>query len=100
VTRNTTGYDRDSKLQGYRDGIERYQMLSQEMEENFYEMIESVKKYGGYYIGRYETGDLGEEKAVVKKMNEELGGYLNDTSITWYVMYEKCKNLEGEKENI
>ena len=75
-------------------------MLSQEMEENFYEMIESVKKYGGYYIGRYETGDLGEEKAVVKKMNEELGGYINDTNITWYEMYEKSKNLEEEKENI
>ena len=100
ITRNSTYYDRDSKIQGYLDGIERYQMLSQEMEENFYEMIESVKKYGGYYIGRYETGDLGEEKAVVKKMNDELGGYINDTYITWYVMYEKCKNLEGEKENI
>ena len=75
-------------------------MLSQDMEESFYRMIESVKKYGGYYIGRYETGDLGEEKAVVKKMNEELGGYINDTYITWYVMYEKSKNLEGEKENI
>ena len=100
ITRNSTNYDRDSKLQGYRDGIERYQMLSQEMEENFYEMIESVKKYGGYYIGRYETGDLGEEKAVVKKMNEELGGYINDTYITWYEMYEKSKNLEEEKENI
>ena len=93
-------FDKDSELQNYRDGIEQYQMLSQEMEESFYRMIESVKKYGGYYIGRYETGDLGEEKAVVKKMNEELGGYINDTSITWYVMYEKCKNLEGEKENI
>ena len=66
-------YDTDSKLQSRLEGIERYQMLSQEMEENFYEMIESVKKYGGY---------------------------INDTYITWYVMYEKCKNLEGEKENI
>ena len=93
-------YDKDSELQRRLDGIEQYQMLSQEMEESFYRMIESVKKYGGYYIGRYETGDLGEEKAVVKKMNEELGGYINDTYITWYEMYEKSKNLEEEKENI
>ena len=100
ITRNSTYYDRDSKIQGYLDGIERYQMLSQEMEENFYEMIESVKKYGGYYIGRYETGDLGEEEAVVRKMNTELGGTINNITITWYVMYEKCKNLEGEKENV
>ena len=94
ITRNSTNYDRDSKLQGYRDGIERYQMLSQEMEENFYEMIESVKKYGGYYIGRYETGDLNQEKAVVRKINENIA------SQTWYTMYEKSKKIEEEKENI
>ena len=89
-----TNYDIDARLQSYRDGIEQYQMLSQEMEENFYEMIESVKKYGGYYIGRYETGDLGKEKAVVKKMNTDIN------NATWYEMYELSKNLEGEKENV
>ena len=94
VTRTTTAYDRDSKLQGYRDGIERYQMISQEMEENFYRMIESVKKYGGYYIGRYETGNLNQEEAVVHKMNEDI------SNVTWYTMYEKSKGLAGEKENI
>ena len=100
VTRSTTSYDRDSRIQGYLDGIERYQMLSQEMEESYYRMIESVKKYGGFYIGRYETGDLGEEEAVVRKMNEKLGGYINETYITWYVMYEKSKNLAGANENV
>ena len=87
-------FDGDAKIQSYRDGIEQYQMLSQDMEENYYKMIESVKKYGGFYIGRYETGDLGKEEAVVKKMNTDI----NDQ--TWYVMYEKCKKLEGEKANV
>ena len=87
-------YDEDSKLQSRLDGIEQYQMLSQEMEENFYKMVESIKKYGGFYIGRYETGDLGKEEAVVKKMNTDINYQ------TWYTMYEKCKNLAGEKENI
>ena len=94
VVRNRTVYDADSKIQGYRDGIEQYQMLSQEMEENFYKMIESVKKYGGFYIGRYETGDLNQEEAVVQKMNTNIA------SQTWYVMYEKCKNLAGTNENV
>ena len=94
VVRNRTAYDADSKIQGYRDGIEQYQMLSQEMEENFYKMIESVKKYGGFYIGRYETGDLNQEEAVVQKMNTNIA------SQTWYVMYEKCKNLAGTNENV
>ena len=57
-------YDKDSELQSRLDGIEQYQMLSQEMEENYYKMIESVKKYGGFYIGRYETGDLNQEEAI------------------------------------
>ena len=94
VTRTTTNYDRDSRLQGYRDVIERYQMISQEMEESFYKMIESIKKYGGFYIGRYETGDLGKEEAVVKKMNTDINYQI------WYTMYEKCKNLASAKENI
>ncbi len=33
------------------------------------EMYNSVKKYGGFYVGRYETGNEG-EKAVVKKLYE------------------------------
>ena len=94
VVRSRTGYDVDSTMQSYRDGIEQYQMLSQEMEEDYYEMIESIKKYGGFYIGRYETGDLGEEKAVVTKINTDISNQ------TWYMMYEKCKNLAGEKDNI
>ena len=51
-------------------------------------MIESVEKYGGYYIGRYETGDLNKEQAVVVK------GNTNIASQTWYTMYKKCKELE------
>ena len=91
---NSSHYDEDSRLQGRLDGIEQYQMLSQEMEESYYRMIESVKKYGGYYIGRYETGDLNQEKAVVRKINENIA------SQTWYTMYEKSKKIEEEKENI
>ena len=87
-------YDKDSELQSYRDGIEQYQMLSQEMEESFYKMIESIKKYGGFYIGRYETGNLSQTEAVVKKMNKDINYE------TWYTMYEKCKSLAGINENV
>ena len=69
-------------------------MLSQEMEENFYKMIESIKKYGGFYIGRYETGNLNQEEVVIQKMNEYIA------STTWYPMYEKCKNLAERNEFI
>ena len=87
-------YDKDSELQSRLDGIEQYQMLSQEMEKEFYKMIENIKQYGGFYIGRYETGNLSQTEVVVQKMNEDIDG------VTWYEMYEKCKGLVGENENI
>ena len=61
---------------------------------DFKKMINSVEKYGGFYIGRYETGDLNQEVAVVQK------GNTNIASQTWYEMYEKCKTLSDNNNNI
>ena len=61
---------------------------------DFKKMINSVEKYGGFYIGRYETGDLNQEVAVVQK------GNTNIESQTWYAMYEKCKTLSDNNNNI
>ena len=61
---------------------------------DFKKMIDSVEKYGGFYIGRYETGDLNQEVAVVQK------GNTNIASQTWYAMYEKCKTLSDNNNNI
>ncbi len=88
-------YDSDgySFMNYYMRGKNRYEMLAQELEQNYYEIIESIKKYGGFYIGRYETGGLN-GTAVVRKM---------DTSITegnWYKIYEKCLGLKGNNVNI
>ena len=47
---------------------------SKEEEETYYRMYYKVKKYGGFYIGRYETGDLtatGERTEV--KNSDSLG---------------------------
>ena len=61
---------------------------------DFKKMINSVEKYGGFYIGRYETGDLNQEVAVVQK------GNTNIASQRWYAMYEKCKTLSDNNNNI
>ena len=61
---------------------------------DFKKMIYSVEKYGGFYIGRYETGDLNQEVAVVQK------GNTNIASQNWYAMYEKCKTLSDNNNNI
>ena len=58
-----------------------------QLETEFNNMIESVKKYGGFYIGRYETGNLSQEKASIIKNNSDIGNQ------TWYSMYKKAKGI-------
>ena len=85
--------DVDSRLQSFLDGKSQAELLSKELEENFLMTIKSIQEYGGFYIGRYETGGLNKE-VVVRKM---------DTNIdyeTWYTMYEKTQKLKGNNENI
>ena len=57
------------------------------------EMIQAIEKYGGFYIGRYETGGLS-TKAVVVKGNNDMGGQ------NWYTQYKRCKELKGNNTNI
>ena len=58
-----------------------------QLEQEFNSMIASVEKYGGFYIGRYETGNLSQEEAVVVKNNSDIA------SQTWYTMYNKSKGV-------
>ena len=60
-----------------------------QLQNEFNEMIKSAKTYGGFYIGRYETGNLSNStKAVVQKNNTDIGGQ------TWYTMYKMCKTIK------
>lgn len=93
VTHFNTNYDIDSKLPGYLNGQTQYELLSKELEENFYATIKSIKEYGGFYIGRYETGGLN-GTAVVRKMDTNIANQ------SWYTMYEKCKTLSGTNKNV
>ena len=61
--------------------------FKESLQIEFEEMRESVETYGGFYIGRYETGNLSKTKAVVQKNNEDIN-YKN-----WYEMYNKCKRI-------
>ena len=91
----STTYDRDGYSYMHNSGLgeTRYEMLAQELEQNYYEIIESIKKYGGFYIGRYETGGLN-GTAVVRKMDTNIG------SQNWYTMYKKCLTLKGANTDV
>ena len=88
--------ERDTPYYLRRYGVSEDSMLDflLRQQTDFKKMIYSVEKYGGFYIGRYETGDLNQEVAVVQK------GNTNIASQTWYSMYEKCKTLSDNNNNI
>ena len=88
--------ERDTPYYLRRYGVSEDSMLDflLRQQTDFKKMIKSVEKYGGFYIGRYETGDLSKEQVVVQKGNTDIA------SQTWYAMYEKSKTLSDNNNNI
>ena len=70
-----------------------YEFISQ-LRKEFLEMIQSVKTYGGFYIGRYETGNLSQDVPKTTKYNRDIGNQ------TWYQMYNKCKRFDSQNSSI
>ena len=87
-----TDIDRDNSLPEYLLEKEAEE-LEKELTTNFKKTINSIEKYGGFYIGRYETGGLSGEAKVVKQNNDI-------SNQTWYTMYEKSKALRGKNRNV
>ncbi len=77
-------------LYAFGRGITKYEFLQNELEQFFYKTIESIKRYGGFYIGRYETGGI-TKTAVVRKMDTNISS--DNWTDNWYKIYEKCKTL-------
>ena len=84
-----TEYDNDTSYMNIL-GLASGNALKQQLQIEFNEMIESVDTYGGFYIGRYETGNLsssaGREPVVVK-------GNSSISNVNWYYMYRNIKEL-------
>ena len=57
--------------------------LAQLFVDEYKEMIESIKTYGGFYIGRYELSEAG-----VQKNQPTL------TKTNWYNLYNACKDTK------
>ena len=60
-------------------------------QEEYNELVESVIANGGFYVGRYESGNLG--TTAVSKL-----GATGINSQTWYQMYKAQKNIYGNVE--
>ena len=90
----STGYDMDSRLKTLGLGAKTIHEFLNQLEKEFNNMIASVEKYGGFYIGRYETGNINQDTPVIQK------GNTNISSQTWYNMYKRCKNIKGDNTNV
>ena len=70
---------------------------STQLQTEFNEMITSVEKYKGFYIGRYETGNLAANTTttpVVKRGQTAIG------DVNWYYMYQNSKKIAGENSAV
>ena len=90
-TPNTTDYrepdlvtDFDKDARNYKTilGFESAKAMSEFFVNDYAKMISSIKKYGGFYIGRYELSNEG-----VQKGKATLGDK------NWYELYKKCTEL-------
>ena len=75
-------------MKTYLEGLDKME-FEQEIKEEFVEMLKSVAMYGGFYVGRYETGNINQNKPVVSKENNNI------SNVNWYKMYLRCRNLRG-----
>ena len=68
------------------------------LQEDYNKMIESVKKYHGFYVGRYELGLEG-TNPVSKKAEEGIETAAGNKISTrrWYGIYSKCKDYSSEE---
>ena len=85
-----TSYDNDQQYVNEILGLANSDAFKTQLQEEFNEMIESVDTYGGFYIGRYETGNLESNtttEPVVVKGND------SNSNVNWYYMYENSKKI-------
>ena len=71
---------------------------AKQLQEEYDAMIESVKNYGGFYVGRYETStDIKSVKDATPISAETvIDGY----SQTWYGLYQRQKNFTSSSDSM
>ena len=79
-----TNYDKDETYYKTILGFDTPKAMAEAFTADYANMISSIKKYGGFYIGRYELSNEGVQK-----------GKATLTSTNWYNLYKKCTTLNA-----
>ena len=87
VGNNGTSCDANETYYKTKLGFESKEKMAEAFVADYNEMIASISKYGGFYIGRYELSSAGvqKDKATLTKTN-------------WYNLYKKCKELNASNK--
>ena len=69
-------------------------VMAESLVQDYSEMIESIAKYKGFYIGRYELSTKTENEV---KVGIEQKGKASQTETNWYELYKYSKNIAGSE---
>ena len=79
-----TNYDNDTNAKTA--GFSSLTNMAETMKSDYEEMIASLEKYKGFYIGRYELTANGEKTGATQ------------TDVDWYTLYKNCTTLASESK--
>ena len=69
-------------------------VMAESLVQDYSEMIESIAKYKGFYIGRYELSTKTENEV---KVGIEQKDKASQTNKNWYELYKYSKNIAGSE---
>ena len=84
VRSDSTSYDKNESYYKTILGYDTPKAMAEAFTTDYANMIASIQKYGGFYIGRYELSNEGVQKGKAT---------LTDTN--WYNLYKKCTTLNA-----
>ena len=93
------GTDYDAKCYNLAGNYSDAKEFGKDMQEEYNNMVKSVAKYGGFYVGRYETGiDKTSKKAVSKNAsitdnNTTTADASQADTKMWYGLYNKQRTM-------
>lgn len=90
-----TSYDNELYFSQYNLNGMNKKRLYDEIQVELAETIKSIKKYGGFYIGRFETGDVtytGDTR-YVRPVVQRMRTVNSINYVTWYDAYRNLRTL-------
>ena len=87
VGSDIASYDKEESYYKTILGYDSPKAMAEAFTRDYANMIASIQKYGGFYIGRYELSNEG-----VQKGKETL------TNTNWYNLYKRCTTLNASEK--